>query len=51
MTARFALRPQRAAEPANADGEATVMGATEMDHDGTDYGWLDPRPTIGVVPG
>jgi hypothetical protein len=51
MTARLALRPQRAAEPTNANGETTVMRATDIDHDAAKYGWLDPRPTIGVVPG
>jgi hypothetical protein len=51
MTARLALRPQRAAEPTNANGETTVMRATDIDHDAAKYRWLDPRPTIGVVPG
>jgi hypothetical protein len=51
MTARFALRPQCAAEPTNANGETTVMRATDMDHDAAKYGSLDARPTIGVVPG
>jgi hypothetical protein len=51
MTARFTLRPQRAAEPANANGEATVMRATDIDHYAAKYAWLDLRPTIGVVPG
>jgi len=43
MTARLALHPQRAAQPTNANGEATVMRATDMDHDAAKYGWLDPR--------
>jgi hypothetical protein len=51
MTDRLALRPQRAAERTNTDGDTTVMRATDVDHDAVKYAWLDPRPTIGVVPG
>jgi hypothetical protein len=38
MTDRLALRPQRAAERTDAEGQATVMRATRVDHDAAKYG-------------